>query len=227
MSEIKPCPERCHGARDGDCIWEHCPQLRDNEPATTGRHCPLDKPCPDCGDYPYECICNPADSWPIKSTRSKPATFTPEAIEAANIETERLCRELDITNADHIALWLEANTPDASTAFLACRIIEAHERELAAVHLDATNWKNTAHGCKAKIDELHADRDRASDACASVQKERDELREMLGEALAWFERVRPATDEATDYLNDDGWDDMADLHDRLVAFLARYEGGRN
>lgn len=34
----------CHAARsDGECIWAKCPQLRDNEPATTGRHCPLDK----------------------------------------------------------------------------------------------------------------------------------------------------------------------------------------
>jgi len=32
----------CHAGKDGDCIWEHCPQLRDNEPTATGRHCPLD-----------------------------------------------------------------------------------------------------------------------------------------------------------------------------------------
>lgn len=40
-----PCaavPERCHGARDGDCNWKKCPQLRDDEPKATGRHCPLD-----------------------------------------------------------------------------------------------------------------------------------------------------------------------------------------
>lgn len=33
---------RCHGASDGDCMWELCPQLRDGEPAKTGRHCPID-----------------------------------------------------------------------------------------------------------------------------------------------------------------------------------------
>lgn len=54
------------------------------------------------------------------------------AFERATIETERLQRELDITNADHIALWLEANLPqisgeDFSIPWLACRIIEAHE----------------------------------------------------------------------------------------------------
>lgn len=33
---------RCHSARDGECNWRHCPQLRDKEPAATGRHCPYD-----------------------------------------------------------------------------------------------------------------------------------------------------------------------------------------
>jgi hypothetical protein len=33
---------RCAAARDGDCTHKQCPQLRDNEPAATGRHCPLD-----------------------------------------------------------------------------------------------------------------------------------------------------------------------------------------
>jgi len=32
----------CHADRDGDCIHKQCPQLRDNEPHKTGRHCPLD-----------------------------------------------------------------------------------------------------------------------------------------------------------------------------------------
>ncbi|MEG8219021.1 hypothetical protein OSJ57_00075 [Sphingomonas sp. HH69] len=53
--------------------------------------------------------------------------FTDAAIKAAETETERLTRELDITNADHIALWLEANMGDSSLAWLACRIVEAHE----------------------------------------------------------------------------------------------------
>jgi hypothetical protein len=36
----------CHAASrnsDGDCMWRECPQLKDGEPAKTGRHCPLDK----------------------------------------------------------------------------------------------------------------------------------------------------------------------------------------
>lgn len=33
---------RCGAARDGDCSKSWCPQLRDGEPKTSGRHCPLD-----------------------------------------------------------------------------------------------------------------------------------------------------------------------------------------
>lgn len=35
-------PQSCHAGQDGDCNWSKCPQLRDNEPHTTGRHCPID-----------------------------------------------------------------------------------------------------------------------------------------------------------------------------------------
>lgn len=35
-------PMYCQSDRDGDCRNQACPQLRDNEPAKTGRHCPLD-----------------------------------------------------------------------------------------------------------------------------------------------------------------------------------------
>lgn len=52
-------------------------------------------------------------------------------LEGAAAETERLTRELDITNADHIALWLEANMENSPLGWLACRIIEAHETVLA------------------------------------------------------------------------------------------------
>ena len=42
----RPCEKqagvRCHAGQDGDCVWEGCPQLRDGEPAKSGRHCPLD-----------------------------------------------------------------------------------------------------------------------------------------------------------------------------------------
>jgi len=38
----EPAPERCHASRDGECVHQQCPQLRDGEPMKTGRHCPLD-----------------------------------------------------------------------------------------------------------------------------------------------------------------------------------------
>lgn len=34
---------RCGAHRDGDCWRSWCPQLRDNEPARSGRHCPADR----------------------------------------------------------------------------------------------------------------------------------------------------------------------------------------
>ena len=33
--------KRCQSGKDGDCIWDKCPQNRDGEPAATGRSCPL------------------------------------------------------------------------------------------------------------------------------------------------------------------------------------------
>ena len=32
----------CHAGKDGDCTWPECPQLKDNEPIVSGRHCQLD-----------------------------------------------------------------------------------------------------------------------------------------------------------------------------------------
>lgn len=34
--------ETCHASMDGECSWDKCPQIRDKEPETSGRHCPLD-----------------------------------------------------------------------------------------------------------------------------------------------------------------------------------------
>ena len=47
-------------------------------------------------------------------------------------EVDRLSRELDITNADHIALWLEENMDARSIGWVACRIAEAHEAAVKA-----------------------------------------------------------------------------------------------
>lgn len=34
--------KECHAHMDGDCYWKRCPQIRDGEPQTSGRHCPYD-----------------------------------------------------------------------------------------------------------------------------------------------------------------------------------------
>jgi len=40
---VGPAPlTRCAAGRDGECGHAQCPQLRDDEPRATGRHCPLD-----------------------------------------------------------------------------------------------------------------------------------------------------------------------------------------
>jgi len=36
----------CMSDDDGFCDWPKCPQIRDGEPAKSGRHCPRDKPRP-------------------------------------------------------------------------------------------------------------------------------------------------------------------------------------
>ena len=74
------------------------------------------------------------------------------------------------------------------------------------------------------IGNLMRDRDRASDACASVQKERDALREMLGEAaqvirdwLDWHNCEEPERiPDPADY--------EAMILQGMAEFLSRYEG---
>ena len=67
-------------------------------------------------------------------------TITQADIERATAETERLQRELDITNPDHIILWLEAQADGAPIddfpAWFACRIVEAHEAAVAELRAE-------------------------------------------------------------------------------------------
>lgn len=74
-------------------------------------------------------------------TNETTQAFSPEAIESASREVKRLQSELDITNADHIALWIEANLiPDEPmsqcVSWFACRIAEAYERTIARPSLE-------------------------------------------------------------------------------------------
>lgn len=82
------------------------------------------------------------------SVPSAVTLFTPEAYAVAHKETERLSRELDITNADHIALWLEANLGDASLGWLAVKIVEAHEAAITPEQCADCNGRTFApvHG---------------------------------------------------------------------------------
>lgn len=58
--------------------------------------------------------------------------ITQADFDAAAKKVFNLQRELDITNADHIALWLEHSAPlEGNISWFACRIIEAHEIEMA------------------------------------------------------------------------------------------------
>lgn len=51
----------CRAGRDGECNWAKCPQLRDGEPAGTGRHCPIDWRCHTCDGTP--CMCGKEDRY--------------------------------------------------------------------------------------------------------------------------------------------------------------------
>lgn len=76
-------------------------------------------------------------------------TITQADFEDAARRTAILERELDITNADHIALWLEASRPlDNAISWLACRIIEAHEIEIAKA-VRAAEARAREEGAKA------------------------------------------------------------------------------
>ena len=43
MSYIEVRTTACHAGMDGECAWGECPQIEDDEPRSSGRHCPLDR----------------------------------------------------------------------------------------------------------------------------------------------------------------------------------------
>ena len=94
--------------------------------------------------------------------------------------------------------------------------------------VNENGWTSDAiKGCVEVLDAIHA---HYSDACASVQKERDELREMLGELrdLTMVE-IGNGGSWSLEFDFGDGdenRDQMRQFADNLRAFLARYEGGR-
>lgn len=84
------------------------------------------------------------------------ALFTPEAMVNASKAVERYCAELDLTNADRIALWLETNTEEPRIAWLAVQIAEAFDRAISRKHV---SWGPGDPDCppeiKASNGELH------------------------------------------------------------------------
>lgn len=87
------------------------------------------------------------------------ALFTPEAMMKASNAVERYCAELDLTNADHIALWLETNTEEPRIAWLAAQIAGAFDRAISRKHV---SWGAGDPDCppeiKARNGELHTPR---------------------------------------------------------------------
>lgn len=92
----------------------------------------------------------------MRDNSGRPTIFTPERIRAADAETARWCAELDITNADHIALWLETNTDEPRSRWLAVQIAEAFER---AIDRKCVSWGPGDPDCppeiKTRSGELH------------------------------------------------------------------------
>lgn len=59
--------------------------------------------------------------------------FSNDNIARANAYVRHLQHNLNIANADHIALWLEEHlNDDTGIGWLACRIVEAHEAAIRA-----------------------------------------------------------------------------------------------
>lgn len=81
--------------------------------------------------------------------------FSPQNIERASKAVERLCTELDITDADHIALWLEGNALGSTFAWLAVRIVEAHERVITRERIAAAEAMREA--CADHLGKLAAE----------------------------------------------------------------------
>jgi hypothetical protein len=59
-----------------------------------------------------------------------PTTDLQKLADLATLDVERLEKELDITNADHIALWL-ASAGQMSISYLAVQIANAYDRAIA------------------------------------------------------------------------------------------------
>ena len=98
---------------------------------------------------------------PVEPIDPEQTPHPPSYDDAAN-ETARLQRELDITNADHIAVWLEANTVSDEPmsqciSWLACRIVEAHEAALTPAREALREARRLCDQVKVDLSSAHAE----------------------------------------------------------------------
>lgn len=127
---------------------------------------------------------------------------------------------------------------DGTTA-QALRLIAADFDDASDDCIDAIAIRQGADGLDtlvARVANLTASRDRASDACASVQKERDELREMLGEAVEMLRQSSHALSASyqeaqCEWTNSDKAaarhnETVRNFRNAVSALLARYEAGK-
>lgn len=127
--------------------------------------------------------------------------FTPEAIERANAHVAHLQANLDITNADHIALWLEEHlNDDTGLGWLACRIVEAHERSTQTSANRITSLEEEISRLKSEDYKSFTDgMEAAAQICGSLAEttydDADEFRAATGCEAAIMGVVRQQRDE--------------------------------
>ena len=92
--------------------------------------------------------------------------MTDQLAKDALTETARLSQELDVTNADNIALWLDENAAAAPDyrAWLAVRIVEAHERAVARIEAEALA-RGRMEGAKAMQEAVILKLDECCEPC--------------------------------------------------------------
>lgn len=94
-------PERCHAGKDGDCVHRQCPQLRDGEPAKTGRHCPLDVDDEEDDRPLWEALHDDAWLYP----RCDGDGMDPSMMQVRKFKTPRLWLRRDPDAGWTLALW--------------------------------------------------------------------------------------------------------------------------
>ncbi len=102
-----------------------------------------------------------------------PTTDLQKLADLATLDVERLEKELDITNADHIALWL-ASAGQMSISYLAVQIANAYDRANAArVEAENARLREGLSGAHASLKTAAKDA-RTTELCELYTKWADE-----------------------------------------------------